>query len=119
MTLQSELCTATNKCFNYQRTDHYVENCPIRIHSDLKLHHRSQITKSKISIRDKNHIAISTPSTLNKISKHTVSLANKCHRCDRLGHWANNCYAKTDVDGYYIDDSDNSYEDSDNSYGDS
>jgi len=33
---------------------------------------------------------------------------NKCHRCGRSGHYANNCYAKTDADGDYIDSDDSS-----------
>ena len=33
----------------------------------------------------------------------------KCYRCGRSGHWANNCYARTDVDGDELD-SDDDYE---------
>jgi hypothetical protein len=29
-----------------------------------------------------------------------------CHRCGRTSHWIADCYAKTDVDGNDIDDTD-------------
>lgn len=28
---------------------------------------------------------------------------NNCYRCGRCGHYSNECYAKTDIDGYYLD----------------
>jgi predicted GIY-YIG superfamily endonuclease len=31
---------------------------------------------------------------------------NKCFLCNRYGHKANNCFAKTDINGRYIDDYD-------------
>lgn len=37
---------------------------------------------------------------------------NCCYRCGNSNHYANNCYATYDVNGNYIDDSDDSEEDS-------
>lgn len=37
--------------------------------------------------------------------KHQLKqINNKCYRCQRKGHWADECYAKTDINGKYIVD---------------
>ena len=33
----------------------------------------------------------------------SVPKKNECYRCGRSGHYSNNCYAKTDIDGNYLD----------------
>lgn len=38
------------------------------------------------------------------LEKELCTASNKCFRCNRLGHFANECYAKTKSDGTYIDD---------------
>lgn len=32
-----------------------------------------------------------------------LSSSGNCYRCGRFGHYVNECYAKTHVNGYYID----------------
>lgn len=34
-----------------------------------------------------------------------MSQNGKCYRCGRTGHWANNCYAKSHVNGYGLESS--------------
>jgi cellular nucleic acid-binding protein len=33
----------------------------------------------------------------------SVPKKNECYRCGRSGHYSNNCYAKSDIDGYQLD----------------
>jgi hypothetical protein len=52
----------------------------------------------------------------NKYSNSHINKQNSCYRCGRIGHYANNCYAKTTISGHIINDYSDS--DSDNSYND-
>jgi hypothetical protein len=51
-------------------------------------------------------------------NKKVYSKKSKCQRCGRQNHKTSQCFAKTHINGYYIDDSDDSYDsnDSDDSY---
>ena len=40
------------------------------------------------------------------VPKTSINNNNACYRCGRLGHYASSCYARTNIDGEYIDDSD-------------
>ena len=45
---------------------------------------------------------------VNSIRRELNSSSDKCHRCNRTGHFVQDCYARTTVDGKRIDDSDDS-----------
>jgi hypothetical protein len=33
-----------------------------------------------------------------------TAAAGRCYRCDRIGHYASSCYARTDAEGYELED---------------
>lgn len=46
---------------------------------------------------------------LQSLEKERRSTSDVCLRCGRKGHFVKDCYAKTDVDGYRLDESDYEY----------
>lgn len=45
--------------------------------------------------------------TVNHLTQMSNGTNDKCFRCSRSGHFASNCYVRTDINGIYIDDEDN------------
>ena len=44
--------------------------------------------------------------------KEKPTKSQQCYRCGREGHYVNNCYARTDIDGDYLDSDDESDDES-------
>ena len=59
------------------------------------------------------HFVVDCRKTGRSIPQPTSTISSKCFRCGRGGHLVADCYAKTNVHGYYFDDSS---DDSDESY---
>jgi hypothetical protein len=81
---------ATDRCFLCGKNDHFVANCPD------KTTHDNVFTTFFENLLSKQ--------TLDKISNIFTNIASifdsnnntnndKCYRCKRIGHWANECYA--------------------------
>jgi len=69
----------SNICYICGSSDHFINDCP-------------QNKKKPIKKEFKKYVKKEVKKILN------------CYRCGREGHMANNCYAKTDIDGNYISD---------------
>lgn len=101
--LDRELKGAADKCFNCGSPGHFVAECrktvrpPVAaVITDLKCYRCGRT----------GHIANDCYANTYVSESHT----SKCFRCGRSGHFANDCYAKTDSKGYYLDDSDDSWD---------
>lgn len=65
----------------------------------VKMTHPPDALVSELSLPLPSRVPNRVPSrTPNKCT-------NSCYRCGRAGHWANDCYAKTDVSGHHLEDS--------------
>ena len=83
-TLNDELCTSGDKCFGCGLTDHYINECPGK-------KRRQSMTHEELGVQPTN-----------KKIKSSSNSSGQCFKCKRSGHWANNCFAKTTLDGEYI-----------------
>ena len=78
-------------CFDCGKTGHYTDKCPNKKETFNCRYCYKEFETQKGAIFHENVHCKSVP---NK---------NECYRCGRSGHYSNNCYAKTDIDGNYLD----------------
>jgi len=79
--IEDNLKSSKDQCYNCGSKDHLISKC----------------TNKK-----KSEKSISKPSTS---LKNEEFQKNRCYRCGRLGHWMNTCFAKSDVNGFLLNDS--------------
>jgi predicted GIY-YIG superfamily endonuclease len=86
MTLQNELCSASNLCFRCNRSGHFASNCFVKTKAD-----GSPIEEEESDEEESDDYE-------------EVMYYNKqvCFRCGRQGHYANNCYAFRHANGRKI-----------------
>lgn len=80
---------------------------------------KNQIQETEILINKiENKYTITLPSSPLPKKKYesSVNNVNGCYRCGRTGHYASSCYARTNVMGEYIDESDEEESDEEDIY---
>ena len=92
--LEKELKTSNDKCFKCNKTGHYANDCKINLNNDIQV-----INDYSANIQQVHTLDLVNDKPINKVS---IINKNQCYRCGRQGHWAKNCYAKTDVNGKHI-----------------
>ena len=78
-------------CFDCGKTGHYTDKCPNKKETFNCRYCNKEFETQKGAIFHENVHCKSVPKK------------NECYRCGRSGHYSNNCYAKTDIDGNYLD----------------
>lgn len=97
ITIQNMLNGATNKCYLCGNNNHFAKDCPTKNNNTNYL---SGLYNS-VSTFFSNLI---TSSNKLDYSYEVDDADNKCYRCGKPGHWANECYAKTDINGNVLND---------------
>jgi len=115
---------ATDKCHNCGSNEHFVSNCPGNKTTHIVDNFVDTISTSKqIELTSKQVNNSSFTSTISNVlsdiwatisslampitTTTTTSLVEEndlCYRCARKGHYAKECYSKTDVNGYILND---------------
>ena len=114
--LKKEIWAATNCCTNCGRKGHFVKDCFAktdihgnRLECEEVVWGCSKCAKEFEKEKDcEMHERLCVP----KQARQHVTY-NACYRCGRTGHYANNCYASTSVQGEYLDSDSDSDSDSD------
>ena len=78
-------------CFDCGKMGHYTDKCPNKKETFNCRYCNKEFETQKGAIFHENVHCKSVPKK------------NECYRCGRSGHYSNNCYAKTDIDGNYLD----------------
>ena len=77
-------------CFDCGKIGHYADKCPNKKETfNCRYCDKEFETQKGAIFHEKVHCK-SVPK-------------NECYRCGRSGHYSNNCYAKSDIDGYQLD----------------
>ncbi len=97
-----EFRTATKRCFRCGSKSHYSLDCYSNNWNCLWCDSVNSGNVSECKICNEPG-GIFGQRNKSIEEKESVSFRkNNCFRCGRMNHWANNCYAKTDVNGRYI-----------------
>lgn len=105
--IQHETRSASDKCYKCGKTGHFANKCNRKSSfkgtcecgnefldfDEFMTHMRGCKIRNKQIEKSTSYVK-SKPQTGN------------CYRCGRSGHWANNCYARTHIDGYDLDSDD-------------
>ena len=78
-------------CFDCGKIGHYADKCPNKKETFNCRYCDKEFETQKGTIFHENVHCKSVPKK------------NECYRCGRSGHYSNNCYAKSDIDGYQLD----------------
>jgi len=82
-------------CFQCNETGHYANECPNEEETfNCRYCDKEFETQKGATFHENVHC---------KSKGKSITKQNGCYRCGRSGHYSNDCYAKTDVDGYQLD----------------
>jgi predicted GIY-YIG superfamily endonuclease len=109
--LQDEFRTIDNGCFRCGRLDHFISACNAREHVDGNQLASVRTSRKRPRRRSTRRIPFEDDGS-DSDSEDDDSQSEDdapprpgvCYRCGRDSHYANQCYARTDVEGYRLDD---------------
>jgi cellular nucleic acid-binding protein len=90
-------------CFQCGETGHYANECPNQEEETFNCRYCDKEFETQKG-------AIFHENVHCKSKSKSVAKKNGCYRCGRSGHYSNDCYAKTDVDGDELDSDNDSYD---------
>ena len=96
LTLEKELCSASNRCFRCHRSGHFANNCYAASKVDGSA---IEDDTDDVSVLI-NAVQIAMQLLGPQKSRATTERRLSCFRCGRVGHLANKCYAQTHQNGY-------------------
>lgn len=109
--IKKQLWSAKDACTQCGRTGHFVKDCYAKTDvSGNKIEYEEseeEVEEYECEYCDRTfttQFGCSVHEKTCKQKKHVVPTSGTCYRCGRYGHWANQCYAKKDVDGDELED---------------
>ena len=106
--LEREICHSDNRCLRCGRQGHYVSDCYAK--TDVNGRRISERSRSPVRLARTasrrfefvNSGTIYRYSTYSQFDSESESEPETCYRCGRQGHWAADCFARTDVNGNFL-----------------
>lgn len=83
-TLLDEICTSSNLCFKCKKTGHFAKDC------DYEYIYECEYCNKEFN------------SEKDAIKHEKFCMKNVCYRCGRYGHLVDECYAKTHLNGKWL-----------------
>lgn len=96
--IKMELRSSNDACYKCGKKGHYANQCTRKSSFKATCHCGEEFYDFEESISHMKHCRKPSEKSYNSKPQ-----SGSCYRCGRKGHWANNCYARTDIDGDDLD----------------
>jgi hypothetical protein len=116
--IERQISGATDRCYICKKKDHFIKDCNflLNFEKELRANHRIRDMQQQ---HQRPNIKERRPNKRQRVSSNRARSTfphHGCFRCGRPGHWVEDCYAKTHVNGNTLSDDSYDSDDSDDSY---